>query len=78
MESMFPAEPTILLCFHSVRMVSFLFGRVVVALFALCTLQSDLCTHLVTSVLFLSIKKRPETLVADKYSIGLSLSQAVF
>ena len=52
MESMLSAEPTILLCFHSVRMVSLLFGRVVVTLLALGALQSDLCTHLVTSVLF--------------------------
>ena len=46
-------------------MVLFVFGQIVIALLTLCTLQSNLSTHLVTSVIFcsknLGIKKRPNS-----------------
>ena len=51
MQRVFLAKSTILLCFHSVRMVLLIFGHVVIALLALCTFQSYLSTHLVTSVI---------------------------
>ena len=38
-------ESTILLCFHPVRMGLFVFGHVVITLFAFRTCQCDFCTH---------------------------------
>ena len=62
---MLSAKFTVLLSLHSVRMVLLVFGHVVVALLALCTFQSNLSTHLVTSVIIFSqnlgIKKRPNS-----------------
>jgi hypothetical protein len=76
MERVFPAEPAILLCLHSVRMVSFFFGCIVVALFALRTFQSDLSTHFRTSVpyYFFATQKKdltpcPNTITYGRYGV---------
>lgn len=42
---MLPAEPAVLLGFHSVRMGLLILGHVVIALFALGTCQCDSCAH---------------------------------
>ena len=45
MKSMSLAETTVLLGFHSVRVILLFFGHVVVTLFALRTCQCDLYAH---------------------------------
>lgn len=61
-------------------MVLFVFGQIVIALFTLCTLQSNLSTHLVTSVIFcsknLGIKKRPNSSL-NHYTISAAAMSSI-
>lgn len=86
-QSVFLTKSTILLCFHSVRMVLLIFGQIVVTLFTFCTFQSNLSTHLVTSVIhivtavryvkILGIKKRPNSSL-EYYNTMIRSSSIVF
>ena len=48
-QRMLPAEPAVLLDFHSLGMVLLLLGSIVVTLLALGAGQCDFCTHFATS-----------------------------
>ena len=52
-KGVFFAESAILVHLKSVRVILFVFDRVIIALFALCASQSNLYSHDGTSILFL-------------------------
>ena len=85
------AESAVLLCFHTVRMSFLVLRHVVVALFAFCTCQCNLCahdfhlhlnyrsSHLPLRYLILSIKKRPKLFHSPVYyTIEISIRQGIF
>ena len=91
MHGMLLAESAVLLCFHTVRMSFLVLSHVVIALFAFCTCQCNLCahdfhlhlyyrsSHLPLRYLILSIKKRPKLFHSPVYyTIEISIRQGIF